>query len=70
MILSVDSFCSASENLMFEKVCALGTLVSNEALKASQIITWLVTNGLCAARETAVNFAGEMVKCGVIKPGT
>ena len=54
---------------MFEKVCALGRLVSTECLKASQMVTWLVNNGLSATRQEAVSFCSDMIECNVLQPG-
>ena len=54
---------------LFQRVCALGQLVSCECLKSCDMVSWLVDNGVCMSRELAVDICRGMVETDVLKPG-
>ena len=59
----------SSDNKLFETVCAFGKLVSTECLKASQLVSFLVSSGLSNSTEASVDLCRNMVECNVLKPG-
>ena len=59
----------SNESNLFQRVCALGQLVSCECLKSRDIVSWLVKNGTSSSRDFAATLAQDMVESDVLKPG-